>query len=127
MIEFCTMQPHALLEAFKTAIDSGEITSWRYDREGRFTLTSSQWTRQAWFIPIAKDQRLVMYISRLDSKTMTRAVFVYYQAHILETFMRHLFCFYDQASATSSAGELDWKTTTHESLTTTHPLASRAF
>ena len=80
---------------------------WRYDAGGRFTLTSSQWTRQAWFSPVVENKRLVFYIFRPDSKSISRAAFVYYQAHLLETFMRHLFRFYDQASATSSAGELD--------------------
>jgi hypothetical protein len=107
MMAFSTKQPTILLSAFKAAIDRGDIQSWRYDSQGNFTLTSSQWTRQAWFSASIGENQLCFHIYRPDSKTISRAVFVCYQTYLIETFMRYLFMKFDQASATSNAAPLE--------------------
>jgi hypothetical protein len=102
-LEFIADNPVCLLEVFRANIDNGTITAWRYNAQGQFTLTASRWTRQAWLTPIIEPDRLRFYMVPVGQHQISRLVFVYYQAHMLETFMLYLFHLYEQSGATSSA------------------------
>jgi hypothetical protein len=106
-VVFELTQPDQLLAAFIRELARGTITSWRIDHRGYVTHTSSQWTRQAWFVPTVSAGRLTLHILSDTSKPVSRSAFVFYQTHLLETFMRHFFMLYERASVTANASTLE--------------------
>jgi hypothetical protein len=106
MIVFKTQNPTALLEMFTKMVGEGSISSWRSINKS-YTVNSSQWTRRAFVDFNVHNQELHCFISRDDTKLLSREVFVFYQVFLVETFMRNLFMYFDSSTMTTNGFNLE--------------------
>ena len=96
---FTTSDPTGLLNAFKVAIDSKTVKTWRYDNDGDFSHTESQFQDKAWFRPKVEAGKLSFYIIKAKTQNITPFVYAYYHGHIIETFLYH----FDKSFSLSTA------------------------
>ena len=90
MLTFPTTRPQALLNAFRKAIEDGDITTWEKDSEGDFKHTAKQWAGRAWLRPeVLAGVSLRFTIIFNNNETARRAVYAFYHGHMMETFINH--------------------------------------
>ncbi len=102
---FTTSSAQSLLNKFKQRISQtelkGKITTWSIDEDGDFTHDAANWTRKAWFRPIASTDRLTFNIIKPTNTTMSSVVYAYYHGHLIETFLNHFDREFSSGSATA--------------------------
>ena len=79
-----------LLARIKRLIDQGHITTWRYDREGDFTHTPSQWDGKAWLRPEEQDDKLRLTILKTEGVSLTREIYAVYHGRFIEMLVAHV-------------------------------------
>jgi hypothetical protein len=108
MVVFSTNNSQELFNKFQEAISSYEITTWRIDDRHYVTYTSSQWTRQAWLIPMFETNQLSFLVRPNKNQRLTRNAFIFYQTAIIETFLFHFNASFDRASVTANAAPYEY-------------------
>ncbi len=78
-----------LLEEIGDAIRSGDIDTWKIDKDGDLTHSPDQWRHKAWFRPKIKDDELVFNILAPRGKTLTRFVYGVYHGRLIEMLLNH--------------------------------------
>lgn len=105
---FYTNDPKGLLEAFKTAIDDGHVTTWSYDDDGDFTHTAEQWKEQAWLRPVIyTDQLTLNFVINPETKKSPRYLYGVYHGRFIETMLVHCDTLFTNASASALATNAD--------------------
>ena len=84
-----TSTPNLLLKMIREEIQSGKIKTWICDDEGDFTHTSEQWSKKAWFRPVAEDGRLRFRIIPPRDSPITRYVYAVYHSEMVQLALAH--------------------------------------
>ena len=109
MLSFSTTKPKALLAAIKSAIDQGHITTWRYDSDGDFTHTPSQWAGEAWMRPqVVPNEALRFNIIYPRGKSANREIYAVYHGRFSEMMLAHFDTEFSRIVATAllASGDL---------------------
>jgi hypothetical protein len=102
-LRFITSTPSKLLSAFKEAIDNGHVDTWKYDEQGDFTHTPSQWKNRAWMRPsIVTGEKLVFNILRPKGSTVPMDIYAVYHGRFIESMIAHCNSLFTDARATPS-------------------------
>ena len=88
-IHIKTDHPLVLLEKIKNLIESKEIVTWEYDRDGDFTHTATQWTKKAWFRSFIKNGDLIFGILCTAKKAITVEEYAVYHGRFIEMLLSH--------------------------------------
>jgi hypothetical protein len=100
-INFETTDPHKLLAAFKKAIDSKEVVTWSYDKDGDFTHTPEQWNHQAWLRPVTYTGRLTMNFIGNNKINTSTAIYGVYHGRFIESMLTHCDKLFSTGAATA--------------------------
>lgn len=104
---FVTDSPDSLLKKFKKAIDDGKIKTWKYDNDGDFYHTGSQFSGQAWFRAKLTIGQLLFNIIKSKDGNISKFVYAYYHGHMIETLLFHFDNEFSTASATARVASGD--------------------
>jgi hypothetical protein len=108
---FKTSTPQALLNDFKRQIDQGHVLTWSYDKDGDFTHTPSQWSREAWMRPSIEIGGLRFNILGNTKKMTTKAIYGVYHGRLVESIATHCDDLFTEVVATAKATNSDYITT----------------
>lgn len=94
-VKIKSRKPQLLIEDIKKQIDAGDISTWSYDDEGDFTITSDKWKNKAWFTPYTIELEDAIYFGILGRKdiNMTIEEFSVFHGSFVEMLLKH--CIYD--------------------------------
>ena len=84
-----TADPQGLVDKIKDYINKGKIDTWKYDSDGDFTHSASQWNQKAWFRPRIESDRVVFGILGNTKSTMTKEVYAIYHGRFIEMLLAH--------------------------------------
>jgi hypothetical protein len=106
---FTTDNPAALLEAFRAAINSGEIKTWASAAPGSgdISLADREFNGRAWFRPKTQAGDLIFNIVRGQGGQVSNGLYSYYHGQLIETFLRHFGGSFSTVSATAGAAAGD--------------------
>lgn len=92
MIRFTTSDPAGLLYAFRAGIEKGRIRTWVDDGDEWFSQRGTKWAGKAMLRPAQDEQQLSFRILVIDATPVKdrRAIYAFYQGHLIETFIAHL-------------------------------------
>lgn len=101
-VHFKTKTPKKLLSAFKAAVDSGQVRTWKYDEDGDFTHTADQWINKAWMRPkIVDGQDLIFHILAPREVPVSSPVYAIYHGRVIESFLSHCDQLFETAYASA--------------------------
>lgn len=83
-----TKTPRGMIISIRKMIDSGEIDTWSYDKDGDFTHTG-QWANKAWFTPKIEDEKLTFLIVGRKNVNMTLMEYSIYHGRFVELLLNH--------------------------------------
>ncbi|GBR02126.1 hypothetical protein AA0229_1613 [Gluconobacter cerinus NRIC 0229] len=93
--------PHELLESIRTAINTGEVETWKVDSDGDFTHSPTQWAHLAWMRPTIFDDHIAFNILGTKTKKMSKMVYGVYHGRFIEMMLVHFDLQFTRASATA--------------------------
>jgi hypothetical protein len=96
-----TSQPQALLDAIKKAIREGHIDTWKYDNDGDFTHTPTQWVNKCWLRPRVQSGSLVFTTLPPKNAAITTEVYAVYHGRFIEMLLAHFDTQFTGAGATA--------------------------
>ncbi|MGA2958656.1 MAG: hypothetical protein ABSF48_23375 [Thermodesulfobacteriota bacterium] len=98
-----TDKPNGLLSAIRSAIDTGEVKTWEYDKDGDFTHSAEQWKLKAWLRPKLEDERIIFHILPPQGIALSRTVYAVYHGRFIEMLLTHFDTLFDRAVTTALA------------------------
>ncbi len=114
-LHFLTSDGKGLLAAFDARIaqtePKGKVTTWErlvHNKVVYYMHKADDWSREAYFKPVVKTDRLTFNIVKPDNKNLSNVAYGYYHGHLTETFLNHfdkLFT-YATSSATGEMGDV---------------------
>ena len=84
-----TADPQGLVDNIKDYINKGKIDTWKYDSDGDFTHSATQWNQEAWFRPKVESDRVVFGILGNTKSTMTKELYAIYHGRFIEMLLAH--------------------------------------
>jgi hypothetical protein len=96
-----TGNPTGLLHQIKSAIDSGAIETWVYDKDGDFTHSPTQWKNQAWLRASLSPGLLRFGIIGQEGKSISKEVYAVYHGRFVEMLLAHFDDAFSRAEATA--------------------------
>ena len=109
MVSFATSTPNALLSSIKAAIDSGKVATWKYDRNGDFTHSPSQWEYKAYMRPTTSaGSELRFSIICPKGGVVSTEVYAIYHGRFTEMMLAHFDSDFTTAQSTAmpKAGDI---------------------
>jgi hypothetical protein len=100
-VNFQSTNPAALLAAFKSAIDKGQVVTWSYDKNGDFTHSPEQWRHRGWLRPSLSSGRLTMNFIGSSDEVTTWEVYGIYHGRFVESMMVHCNSMFNDAQVPS--------------------------
>jgi len=96
-----TPNPSSLLNSIKRAIDTREIQTWTYDKDGDFTHSAQQWNRQAWLRPSIAPGALILNILGPEGEPISKEIYGIYHGRFIEMLLVHFDEQFSNADATA--------------------------
>ena len=100
-------EPATLLKKIHNAIDSGNIVTWSYDKDGDFTHKVPQWENRAWFRPKVYTNELRFGILGPTTIQLSQEIYAIYHGRFIEMLLAHFSADFGHAIATSKKTEPD--------------------
>lgn len=82
-------KPENFLEVLNKEIDDGVVTSWRYDEDGDYTITNSEYANKAWLHPYIQNDELIFGIMGRKNVLLTITEYSLYHSAMVETLVLH--------------------------------------
>lgn len=108
---FLTTDPKRLLTDVKTAIDTGKVVTWSYDKDGDFTHTPPQWKNQAWLRPSIDPGRLTLTFLGNAKLVTSKEAYAIYHGRFIEMMLAHFDKQFSSGSASALPSAMDSITT----------------
>jgi hypothetical protein len=99
MLTVRTTDPVQLLTRIKRAIDTKNVVTWGYDRDGDFTHEPSQWRQKAWLRPAVIPGALTFQFIWNSNSPRTGEVYGVYHGRFVEMLFAHFANEFSLASA----------------------------
>jgi hypothetical protein len=96
-----TGNPTGLLQQIRSAIDSGAVETWKYDKDGDFTHSPPQWKNKAWLRPSLSPGLLRLGILGQENTTLSKEVYAVYHGRFIEMLLAHFDDSFSRAEATA--------------------------
>jgi hypothetical protein len=96
-----TSQPQALLSAIRRAIDQGHVDTWKYDKDGDFTHTPTQWVNKCWLRPHVSWRLLTFTTLPPGGTVLSKEIFAVYHGRFIEMLLAHFDSQFSDAEATA--------------------------
>lgn len=100
-ITVTTSDPRGLLADIKKGIDAGTIITWKYDTDGDFTHSPTQFANRAWLRPVVAPGELLLIIVPPIKIHMSREVYAIFHGRFVEMLLAHFDTRFSVATTTA--------------------------
>ena len=100
-VRVATSQPQVLLAATKRAIDQGHVEPWKYDKDGDFTHTPTQWANKCWLRPHVSSGILTYTTLPPRGVALSKETYAVYHGRFIEMLLAHFDSQFSDAEATA--------------------------
>ena len=105
-VVFLVTKPSELVAQFKSAIEKGEIKTWKWYEGDLFTHASAQFHGKAFFYLKKADTAsgaLMFNICKPPDRSVDRVTYAYYHSHLIEALLTHFAGAFENGVATAKA------------------------